>query len=79
MARVAKAAQQLLDQVGGSVVGDQDGFGVYRSVVVPFVKAQRVLDPGEHRVRSLARLGDELFVTFVAGTAADHTEPFDLG
>lgn len=78
MARVAKAAEQLLRQVGGTVVGDPDGFGVYRSVAVPADRARLVLHPYEPRVRHLARVGDVLLVTFVAGRSADLTHPFDL-
>lgn len=78
MARVARAAKQLLRQVGGNVVGDPDGLGVYRSVEVDADAAKDVLHPYEPRVLALARVGDRLLVTFVAGTAADSTEPFDL-
>lgn len=89
MRRVAKAAQQLLSQVdeqvtrvSSCVVGDPDGYGVYRSVQVDAVAIRGPLadDP---RVRAIAVLdsaaGPVAIVTFVAGTAADRTEPFDLG
>lgn len=83
MARVAKAAEQLLRQVGGTVVGDPDGFGVRRSVrldthpnVSPLV-TQKWLEL-DRRVRGVVLVDGSLLVTLVAGTAADDVTPFDI-
>lgn len=90
MPRVARAAKQLLRQMGdldvpGRAVGDLDGFGVRRSVSLDFGMVHELFVDrlaSDRRVRGVAAVedpeGTTLFVTFVAGTAADSTEPFEI-
>lgn len=75
---------QLLRQVDGEVIGDPDGFGVYRNVLIRDAHAVQhlVLGDSDPRVRGSALIesdhGVAAIITFVPGTAADSTVPFEL-
>lgn len=87
MTRVAYAAKKLLEQVGCrdhpacGVVGDPDGFGVHRTVMVPAQHADVLVD--DPRVRAVevvtSDLGQVALVTVVSGRLGDTTQAFALG
>lgn len=80
MARIAYAARKLLEQTGGDVVGEADGFGVHRSVMVSYQHADALA--ADDRVAAVTvadtALGRVALVDFVTGRRADLTYPFDL-
>ena len=90
--RLAYAARTLLEQVGCTheplqegqngpcgVVGDPDGYGVHRTVMVPPEVAQRV--SGDPRVLEVAvvstALGEVGLVKFRSNRLGDLTQPFE--
>lgn len=82
MARVAHAVRALLDQVHGEVVGDPDGFGVFRSAMVTTTAPLEVI-AADRRVADLAvvdtPLGRVALVTVRADRLGDVADVFDLG
>lgn len=77
MARIAYAARRLQEQVGGTVVGDPDGLGVYRNLAVPLDDLM-VDITSDDRVREWSVVGGVVLVTFVTGRKADLTHPFEV-
>lgn len=84
MPRLAYAARTLLAQVGGDtscIIGDPDGFGVHRNVMVS-VRHQAQVDRDPRVQRTMAvesDLGRVLLVEIVSGRAGDLAHDFDLG
>lgn len=82
MPRIAYAARTLLEQVQGDVVGDPDGFGVHRTVMISAQHESLDQIEKDRRVRDLVvvgtELGDVALVSFVTGREADLTDSFRL-
>lgn len=74
--RVAYAARALLEQVNGTVVGEPDGWGVRRTVVVDPKTAEQAA--ADERVVDVVVVGDVALVEFATGRRGDLAHPYRL-
>jgi hypothetical protein len=78
LTRIAPALQQLISQVGGKVIEEPDGFGVYRSAKLT-AKESKGLDQvilSDSRIASVETVGKSTVVTVVPTSKADSSHPF---